>query len=106
MPTLATWSGRSEFQCTGSVHQGTKISYGNSFRFSKTITAAQYADLLHHFQGRTVDIGTSRTDPPQGSVGKWLQANVTKTAMASYVGPILLSERYAVKVGRSQIKFI
>ena len=103
MQTLKTWARRSEFSYTGSVKDGTRITYGSGF--SATISAAQYAKLLDHFRGRTVDIGTSRTNPPRGSVGEWLQSNVTKTATASYVGPILVAEGYAEKVGRSQISF-
>ena len=41
---------------------------------------------------------TSRTGPTPDSVGEWLQASVTKTAMASQVGPILLDEGYAERV--------
>jgi hypothetical protein len=52
-----------------------------------------------------VDIGTSRTDPPRGSVGEWLQLNVSKRAIASYVGPILIAEGYAEKAGRPKIGF-
>ena len=36
--------------------------------------------------------------PPCESVGKWLQDNVTRTAIASYVAPILVEERYAKQV--------
>jgi hypothetical protein len=45
-----------------------------------------------------IDIGTSRTSPPDGSLGQWLQQNVTKTAIACYVGPILVEGRYAQRV--------
>ena len=51
-------------------------------------------------------IGTSRTDPPRNSVGEWLQLNVTRTALASYVGPILITEGYAEKAGGSKIRFL
>jgi len=63
--------------------------------------------LLRAFGGATVGIGTSRTNPTPGSVGEWLQANVTKTAMASFVGPILLAEGYAERVpgASSEIRF-
>jgi hypothetical protein len=42
-----------------------------------------------------VKIGTSRDAQPDGSVGDWLKANVSKTALTSYVGPILIEEGYA-----------
>jgi len=102
MRTLKTWAGRSEFSYEGSVAQGTTIIYGKRNRLN--ITASQYNALLNHFQSRTVDIGTSRDNPPRGSVGEWLQANVTKTATASYVGAVLIHEGYAVKLG-SKLKF-
>jgi hypothetical protein len=53
-------------------------------------------------------MGTSRDNPPTGSVGAWLQENVTKTAIASYVGPILLSEGLASRVPGepSKIRFV
>ncbi len=102
--TLPTWAGKSQFKYSGSVSQGTKITYGSGF--SIAIKADQYSALLSHFKGKTVDIGTIFTNPPRGSLGEWLQQNVTKVATASYVGPILISENYAVKIGGSQIKFI
>ena len=104
MKTLSTWAERSQFSYSGSVTQGTKITYGSGF--SVVVTASQYNDLLSHFRGRIVDIGTSRTSPPPGSVGEWLQAHVTKTGIASYVGPILIAEGYAEKAGGPRIRFI
>jgi len=104
MPTLPTWAGRSRFSYSGSVAQGTTITFGRGF--SLTISPTQYSALLNHFRGQTVDIGTSRDNSPPGSVGEWLQSNVTKTAIASYVGPILINEGYAEKAGRSRITFL
>ena len=51
-----------------------------------------------------MNIGTSRDSAPKGSIGEWLQANVTKTAIASYVGPILINEGFAEKVEGPNIK--
>ncbi len=104
MPTLPTWTGRSRFSYSGSVTEGTTITYGSGF--SLTISQTQYNALLNHFRSQTVDIGTSRDNPPHGSVGEWLHSNVTKTAIASYVGPILINEGYAEMVGRSRIHFL
>src|SRR4030042_7040629 len=84
MPTLQTWAGRSRFRYSGSVIQGTTIQYGRGYSFSISVSGPQYTGLLNHFHGQTVNIGTSRTDPPPGSVGEWLQAHVTKTGIASY----------------------
>ena len=104
MVKMETWAGRSEFEYSGSVEEGTKIIYGSGF--SQWISANQYQKLLDNFRGKTVNIGTSRTDPPMDSVGEWLINNVTKTAMASYVGRILIGEGYAQKgTGRAMITF-
>ena len=94
---METWAGQSTFQYTGSVAEGTTIIYGNGH--SARISSGQYSSLLAHFKGRTVPCGTSRTDPPPGSLGAWLQSNVSPTAYASYVGKILVVEGYAQKRG-------
>lgn len=105
MRTLPTWAHLSKFMYSGSLKEGVTIKCGKAFRFTQRIKAKQFRHLLDCFRGRTVSIGTSRTTPPPGSVGEWLQANVTKTAIASYVGPILIKENYATKVRRSMIRF-
>ena len=105
MRTLPTWTGRSEFAYGGSVKEGVTVKYGNGFSYTQKMSAQQFRNLLDYFRGRTVNIGTSRTTPPPGSVGEWLQVNVTKIAMASYVGPILINENYATKVAGPLIRF-
>jgi len=105
MRELETWAGRSRFRYEGSVEQGTIVHFGTGFAHTARLSAEQFRRLLAHFKGRTVPIGTSRDSAPGGSVGAWLQENVTPTAIASYVGPILLDEGYAEKVGRSDIRF-
>ena len=101
--TLNTWAGRSKFKYSGSVRDGTTIIYGEGHIIK--ISSEQYRTLINQFQGLTVQAGTSRTDPPRGSVGKWLQENVTRTAIASYVCPILINERYAERSGNTEIRF-
>jgi hypothetical protein len=104
MQILRTWGRRSEFGYSGSVATGTEIHYGKDSH--RLISRDQYAALLARFQGRKVDIGASRGHPPAGSLGAWLQQNVTRSAIATYVGPILLHEGYAERgVERSQIVF-
>lgn len=93
MKELSTWGGRSKFKYSGSVAAGTSISYGKGW--SVYITGSQYQILLNHFHGEEVEIGASRDAVPPDSVGEWLQKYVTRTAIASYVGPILLIEGYA-----------
>ena len=102
---LATWAGKSCFEYDGCVEAGTVIRFGENCRYRQCVTREQYAHLLRHFGGSTVDIGTSRDNPPEGSVGEWLQAHVCKTAIASYVGAILVAERYARRVHGSKIQF-
>jgi len=103
LKTLKTWDGRSTFSFRGTVKEGNRIFYGSSR--ATTVTSVDYANLLKHFSGRIVDCGTSRTNPQLGSLGEWLQENVTKTAIASYVGAILVSEGYARKL-KSKIEFL
>ena len=99
-----TWNGASEFEYNGTVETGTLIVFGSS-RSEKKVSVDSYKQLLTEFSGKTVDCGTSRTAPPRGSLGKWLQEKVTKTALASYVGPVLVDEGYARKL-ESKIGFL
>lgn len=103
MIELPTWGGKSTFSYEGSVQAGTRISYGSS-GWTTYVSADHYRKLLNHFRGRRVPCGTPRTNVPRGSLGEWLMENVTKTAIASYVGAILVHEGYAVKQG-SCIRF-
>jgi NTP pyrophosphatase (non-canonical NTP hydrolase) len=93
--TLPTWRGRSRFRYEGSIAVGTRLWFGEGLRFSTYVSAEAYSKLLAHFGGREVSIGTSRDAPPEGSVGDWLKRHVTKAAIASYAGPILIHEGYA-----------
>jgi len=81
LTTLETWGGRSTFQYEG----------------EPTFSGAQYAALVSQFQGQTVSAGPSRDNPQSISVGQWLKDNVTKTAIASYVCPILVHHGLAEK---------
>ena len=99
-----TWGGRSEFEYTGSIETGTNIVYGESRRIH--VSAAQYAELRAHFLNRTVPAGTSRTTASPESLGAWLQSVGIQTAVASYVAPILVEERYAERVGRNEIQVL
>lgn len=66
---LLTWAGRSKFEYSGSVKSGTDIYFGKAFRYHEFISTKKYQMLLDFFIARTVSIGTSRTNPPNGSVG-------------------------------------
>ena len=92
---LDTWAGRSKFLFKGSVEQGVIIYFGNGHR--KKVSPGQFAQMLERFAGCSVKVGTSRTNPPCDSLGKWLMTNVTKTAIAPYVAPILIAEGLAYR---------
>ncbi len=99
-----TWGGRGSFEYSGSVETGTEIVFGKGWKVA--ITAKDYVALRRHFIGRIINIGTSRTEPPKGSLGEWIQANVMHSAIACYVGPILIVEGYAKRVGKHDICII
>ena len=101
---LKTWGGRSRFEYNGRVETGTDIEFGQGNHIR--VKAQQYAALRRHFLDRMVPVGTSRTDVPAHSLGAWLQANVTPTAIACYVAPILVREGYAIRVGDHDIRII
>jgi hypothetical protein len=101
MKPLKTWGGRSSFSYSGSVETGTEIRYGSGHMI--TVERDDYEKLLAEFNGKAVPCGTSRDKPPMGSLGSWLQAHVTKTATASYVGAILVNEGYALRDGSTII---
>ena len=100
---LLTWAEQSTFRYESSVVTGTLIMYGTG-RSSK-VTASEYDRMLKHFKGKTVYCGTSRDSPQRGSLGEWLQENIEKRTIASYVGAILMHEEYAKRLG-SQIQFL
>jgi len=97
-----TWGGRSTFNYVGSVETGTQITYGQGHTIE--VSAQQYSALRQNFLNRVVPAGTPRTNAPGKSLGAWLQANVTLTAIASYVAPILILEEYAERVGDHDIR--
>lgn len=84
----------------GDIH----IEFGHGRQV--TVSAENWQRLIRHFKGRQVQVGTSRDRPPAGSVGEWLQQNVTPVAIASYVGPILVHESHAAWVDRSVLQFL
>ena len=100
----ATWRGRSHFTYTGSIELGTKITYGEGNNIN--VSAEQYAALREQFINQTIEVGTSRTNVPRRSLGKYLQDNVTRTAIASYVAPILVLEGFAERIQQHKIRII
>lgn len=99
---LSTWGKHGRFSYLGSVEVGTKVLYGRGQSF--VVSAEQYADLLAHFRGRRVAIGASR-NPPRDSLGAWLRGRTGLHELAAYVGPILVREGRAERVGTQELLF-
>lgn len=100
---LATWGDQSTFTYDGCVDIGTRIYFGKTG--VTEITKQQYQSLLKEFSGMTLEVGTSRDNAAIDSLGYWLQNNITKTAIASYVARILLQEGYVKKIDNSMLRF-
>lgn len=100
---IDTWAGQSQFDYAGSVVTGTNITYGNNR--SVKITVRQYQALLDHFNGLLVSVAPSRTDHGVGSLEEWLNQNVARTAIASYVAPILIREGFATRTNDNKLRF-
>jgi hypothetical protein len=109
---LNTWGHGSTFAYQGTVRHGTRIQYGhgaastNGTPHMVEIVWLQYLALLSDFAGQTVAVGASRTSPPGGSLGWWLQRAVSQTALASYVAQILIHEGYARRVSDHEIRIL
>lgn len=100
---VATWDGRSQFEYAGTIHTGTKITYGNGRIIN--VTASQYLALVAHFRGQVVRVTPERTNPAVGSLEAWLKENVTRTAIASYVAPILIAHGIATRTAGNRLQF-
>lgn len=94
---LQTWAGRSLFEYSGSVLEGTRIHFGENFRWHVMVPKEIYSKLLCEFAGKQIPAGTSKTEPPEGSLGFLLKENVTRQAIASYIAAILVHEQIADK---------
>jgi hypothetical protein len=101
---LKTLSRNRSFRYKGSVKEGTTIFFGQDR--VEVIRVDQYKKMLATFTGKRVPIGTSFNNPGAGSLGAWLQSNVTKRAIASYVAPILIKEDYACIPGEDKTEIL
>ena len=105
MKEIKTWGERSKFNYSGSVKAGTKIVFKSGVYIN--FSSEEYERLLNYFSDKTVNIGTSRTEPPDGSLGHWIDQNFNKKGTTSFIGAILVNEGYAKKtINRAEIKFI
>lgn len=91
-----------EFRYYGSVEEGTELFFGKNKR--ENVTRHQYAKLITELKGKTIPVGASFKNPPTNSLGDWLFKNDSKRALAAYVAPILVHERFAEIVNNREIK--
>ncbi|MEH7886358.1 hypothetical protein V7654_18825 [Bacillus sp. JJ1609] len=101
---LKTLSRNRTFRYKGSVKEGTTIFFGQNR--VEVVKADQYKIMHAAFTGKRVQIGTSFNNPGAKSLGAWLQSNITKRAIASYVAPILIKERYATIPGENKTEIV
>ena len=104
MVTLKTRAKAAEFSYERTPDGSIRIEYGKRSEIS--ISATDYERLIKTFSRQSVPLGASRDNPPTGSVGEWLQHNVTKTAIASYIGAILVYEERAAWVDDFTVQFL
>lgn len=100
---MSAWGKKGRFTYAGDLERGTRVRYGRSSAF--IVPPSMYAELLAHFAGKTVDIGVSR-NPPRHSLGSWLKARIHEPDVpVAYVGPILVAEGAAERVGDDSLVF-
>ena len=100
--SLPAWGKRGRFSYAGSVADGTRVTHGRGKVF--IVPASVYAEMLAHFRGHEVPVGLSR-NPPRHSLGSWLKARLDEEVPVAYVGPILVSEGVAERVGEDALRF-
>lgn len=62
------------------METGTEIIFNMGWKAK--VSAQEYIALQRHFMGRIVNIGTSRTEPPEGSLGGWIYTNLRLAGIA------------------------
>lgn len=94
------------FLVAGSVRDGVKVWVGES-RQLRTFDRELFSRLVKRFHGKTVEIGSSFSDPKRDSVGEWLvkECRVKGGNPAVYLTAILVDEGYAEKVKRGWVRF-
>lgn len=102
-PSLDAWGKHGRFQYQGDLVRGTRILHGRDKQF--IVPPELYAELLATFAGKEVAIGASRR-PSRGSLGLWLRSRLGVELAVVYVGPILVREGAAERVGEATMRFI
>jgi len=100
MHYLQTFERQKPFHYDGCVQCGTTIYYGNSKNDPITVAASEYSKLIKKFSGHCIPLAATRNlNRPRESLGGWLEEKGFETAIASYVGPILVHEGKAFWCG-------
>lgn len=69
---------------------GFELRYGSDGANRAFVPDAFIQQVAIDLAGQEVAVGASRTDPSPGSLGDYLLANLSPTALASYVAPLLV----------------
>lgn len=101
---LRTAANGVEFKACRTV-SGYQLHFGGNSG-SAIVQTATLQQVAHHFAGQRVAIGASRTSPPEGSLGEYLQRHVSKLGLASYVAPLLVHLGLADLDGSRYLVFV
>lgn len=101
MPTIWTLgpvAKRTQFEYTGSVHEGVRIRFSGN----PPISAAFFQAILGQPKGKTVRGGFSATNPTKKGLGEWVRDNSGELngrkltpRHASFIAAILVHEGFA-----------
>ncbi len=90
----------------GSVKDGAAIWMGQ-MRYPLRLTRDFFADLLHHFRGQTVPVGSVFSGPTPGSLGHWVQEKLETKMNPTYaIAALLVAEGYAEWSKPGYIRFL
>ena len=93
MIPLITRAREKDFSYERTLDEDILIEFGEGNEI--TITAQEYEHMIRAFSGKVVKLGPAHGNPKPGTVEEWVSQNITKTGIASYLGPILVHERRA-----------
>ena len=79
------------------------VKVGNKNK--KIVSSNTYKELMSQYKGQTLTVGSSFNNPQVGTLEYWLQSNVTKVSISTYVASILEHQKVAVRVNKKQLKF-
>lgn len=100
---LKTWGGRSNFKYKGNINTGIELIFGNNNRFF--IRPEKISKLLEELKGKTIQVGSAFKDPKKDTLEYWLQNNVTKTSISTYLASVLVNEKIVQKNNDNNLLF-